>query len=101
MIATVYKKQKLVTVVDIEETDKDHPDLQVEISIDAIDAAHVTRKLVARLNEHDRLIIELRYWSELPFREIGMMLSSNEQAIRVRHHRILEKLKKLVQKDYE
>lgn len=48
------------------------------------------------LNPIDRDIVVLHHWSRYTFGEIGEMLGLAETNVRVRHHRILEKLRTLL-----
>lgn len=49
-----------------------------------------------KLEETSRDIVVLRHWSGFSFGEIGAMLSMKEEAVRVRHHRALSKLRELL-----
>ncbi|HRH24635.1 MAG TPA: sigma-70 family RNA polymerase sigma factor [Candidatus Paceibacterota bacterium] len=49
-----------------------------------------------KLGDTARDIVVLRHWSEFSFKEIGAMLSMKEEAVRVRHHRALSKLRELL-----
>lgn len=51
---------------------------------------------VRKLGPPDSDILSLRHWSEYSFEEIGEMLNMNAGAVRVRHHRALEKLKRML-----
>lgn len=57
-----------------------------------VDVALALRKL----EETSRDIVVLRHWSGFSFGEIGAMLSMKEEAVRVRHHRALSKLRELL-----
>ncbi len=54
------------------------------------------RTLVARLPEQYRDVVTLRYWSGLSFAEIGEMLGVSENNAKVRHHRALKLLERLM-----
>ena len=58
------------------------------------------RKALDRLNEEERQIIILKYFEEMPGEEIAGVLSMKEGAVRVRLHRIMEKLKIYYEVDY-
>ncbi len=45
----------------------------------------------------DRLIIELRLFQELAYAEIGELLDQTEANVRVRYHRVLARLRQVVQ----
>lgn len=46
-----------------------------------------------RLDDAARDIVTLHHWSGFTFKEIGAMLVMSEGAVRVRHHRALEKMR--------
>lgn len=50
---------------------------------------------VERLPESYRQLVELRYWSGLTLKEIAHITGSELSAVKVRHHRALQKLKEL------
>lgn len=52
----------------------------------------IVSKALQTLSGKDKDIVTLRYWSGLSFLEIGTILSMNESAVRVRHHRALHEL---------
>lgn len=58
------------------------------------------RKALDRLNEEERQIIILKYFEEMSGEEIAKTLSIKEGAVRVRLHRIMEKLKIYYELDY-
>ncbi|MEN3044514.1 MAG: RNA polymerase sigma factor [Candidatus Hydrothermales bacterium] len=60
------------------------------------------RKILQSLDEEEREIIILRFYENLKFREISEILSINENTLRVKYLRILEKLKRIIyNKNYE
>lgn len=48
------------------------------------------------LTKKDREVMELRYIAGLPFPEIAKLLEVGESAVKVRHHRAMEKLKRIL-----
>jgi RNA polymerase sigma-70 factor (ECF subfamily) len=52
-------------------------------------------ELLARLPKADREIIRLAYFEDLTFAEIGGRVGLTENAARVRHHRIIARLREL------
>lgn len=52
--------------------------------------------LLAPLTEADRLLIELRIFQGLSYREIGELVDQTEPHVRVRFHRILARLRAIV-----
>ncbi|MCX7937698.1 MAG: sigma-70 family RNA polymerase sigma factor [Chlorobi bacterium] len=66
-----------------------------------LDAALTLEALFRQLTEFERLLLYLHYWEALTFGQIAQRLSTTEQSlsecsIRVRHHRILSKLRSAV-----
>lgn len=58
------------------------------------------RKALAQLSESDRRLIELRYQrSDMKFDEIGKHLDQSAQTTRVRHHRALKRLERILEQD--
>ncbi len=58
-------------------------------------AALDVKNAIAQLKEKDREIIELRYGAGLSFGEIAALTGKSENALKVRHHRAVEKLKQI------
>lgn len=58
------------------------------------------RNILAKLNEEERNIIVLRYFEELPSQEVAEILGLKDGALRVRTHRIIEKVKILFEEQY-
>lgn len=57
------------------------------------ETSDLVERLLKNLSELDREIIILHHWSRYTFNEIAEMLTLNESAVRVRHHRALQTLK--------
>lgn len=57
------------------------------------------REALAQLREKDREILVLRYLEQLSLREIAAIMGSTEGAIKVRHVRALDRLRKLLADD--
>ncbi len=51
---------------------------------------------ISTLEKTARDIVTLRHWSGFSFKEIGSMLSMTESAVRVRHHRALLMMRRLL-----
>ena len=67
---------------------------------DPAEAHHLINSL-EKLNDEDREVVRLHYFSGLSFGEIAELLGKGESAIKVRHHRALEKLKRLLHYEKE
>lgn len=51
--------------------------------------------ILSKLNAHELQLIQLRFFEERPFKEIGNILGTTENNSKVKTYRILEKMKKL------
>lgn len=49
-----------------------------------------------KLTQADREVVELHYFEGLSFVEIACLLEQGESAVRVRHHRAMDKMRKLL-----
>lgn len=82
---------------------EDHEYIEAESQIeDEIDKNSEKEKLneaLGQLAERDRQIVILRFFEEMPFTEISKVVKVREGALRVRVHRILEKLKTILEND--
>jgi len=54
-----------------------------------------------QLNTEQKLILRLRYHSNMTFAEIGAYLNKREGAVKVQHHRLLKKLRMILEPDDE
>lgn len=57
----------------------------------------IVKKAISRLEESERQIIILRYFEDMDTKEIANILGINDGAVRVRLHRTMEKLRKIVE----
>jgi RNA polymerase sigma-70 factor (ECF subfamily) len=60
---------------------------------DAVADREFVDRLLGRLPDGDREVIRQKYTDDLTFAQIAEALGSNENAIRVRHHRIIQRLR--------
>lgn len=78
-----------------------YPEIESEVSLtESIESQDETKTLklaIDKLNEKDRQIIILRYFEELTTAEVARVVGLKEGALRVRIHRVLSKLKDLIQ----
>lgn len=89
-IARLYRSEKPgISLEDLEDIASDEAEVQAGEAIMLLGA-------VEKLSEEDQEVIHLRYFSGLPFSQIADLLSKGESAIKVRHHRAIEKLKNLL-----
>ena len=59
------------------------------------------RYVFAQLDEADIQFIELKYFEGLTFKELSLRLAQGESAIKMRHYRLLDKMKSILKKGYE
>ncbi len=64
----------------------------LDIGLDALKA----RELLKQLPEKHRIVLELRYLSDLTIREIAGALGKSELAVRVLQHRAIKKMRSLI-----
>ncbi len=94
-IAQHYRSLKGQRTVSLESTQLG--DMAEEMELDT--AAPVQEDLVRALDElreEDLLLIELRYFEQLPFKEIAEILDITESNAKVKTYRILEKMKRFL-----
>ena len=92
-IIDYYRKKKTLSLdVQLEngfepagEHDHMHPETTAEISI--------LMKKIEMLNDSDKEVIIMRYVDDLPIKEIAEIVQSNENAVSVKLHRAVNKLK--------
>ncbi|KKL18891.1 hypothetical protein LCGC14_2470990 [marine sediment metagenome] len=80
------KKQKIVSLDVLDEKQLVQPAAKQN------DYGHILG-YVNMLTSKNQDIIRLRYWSQMTFNEIAAVLNITETAVKVRHHRALQKLK--------
>lgn len=78
-----------------------YPEIESEVSLtESIENqydARMVKLAIDQLNEKDRQIIILRYFEELTTAEVAKIVGMRVGALRVRIHRVLNKLKDLIQ----
>lgn len=62
------------------------------------DLKSVLTKALHFLNEDELLLIELRFFEERPFAEVGQLLNITENNAKVRTYRVLDKLREIYKK---
>ena len=72
----------------------------LEENLERKEAAERVQKALEGLGGDEKQIIILRYFEDLSFAEISGILKTKEGALRVRVHRILEKLKKELKDEF-
>ncbi|MCL4366424.1 RNA polymerase sigma factor [Patescibacteria group bacterium] len=94
------------TIIDLSRKKREFPlDAALEIEsnddfeaeVDKKRDIEIVQQALLKLQEEDRQIVILRFFEEMPNAEIAQVMKVNEGAIRVRLHRILKKLKEIIQ----
>jgi RNA polymerase sigma factor (sigma-70 family) len=62
---------------------------------DAVTDTLLARHLLDQLPPTDRQIVEMKYWNEMTCAEIGQRLDMQENAVRIRLYRAIQKLKQM------
>lgn len=92
------------------EKEKRRPTVSIDGETDMPDDIYDERKeqrlqtlenAIDKLEEKDRLIIKWHYYEKLSLKEISVRLNQTEGAVKVRIHRIREKLKIDMQNEYD
>lgn len=65
-------------------------DLDRKINIETV------QKALSKLEDEDKQLVVLRFFEEMPHADIAQIIDSNEGAVRVKLHRILKKLKEII-----
>jgi len=94
---SVYYKKRQITL----EIDENNLEQSYERNVELADDLRILTTIVGKLKEKSRVVIELRYWSGLTFREIGIILNCKETTVKVRHHRALKTLQEMMKKYIE
>ena len=95
-----YKKSKSSSLDSMTEAGFDPDSTETTDTIFKNDDISMVRGLLEELDEESRQIIFLRYTEEKPIEEIAAMFGKNANAMTVRIHRIVKKLREYHDKKY-
>ena len=87
------KEFSLAAYVEVESHENHEENLDRESEIEKI------KRALAKLEEHERQIIILRYFEDLSHNEIAKIIGIKEGALRVRTVRLLKKMKEIIIKE--
>lgn len=87
------RKKRTVSLEAIGEVEERDDIVEKLIQHDTVDGV---RQALATLPDEDRQLVVLRYFEEVPYEEIAKIVGKQEGAVRVKLHRILRQLKKLL-----
>ncbi len=96
LIVDEYRRKKSLSLDVLAESGFDPGEDQSGELMSAIDAERAFA-LLAKLPEEYREVLFLRYVEELPFEEIAQMTGESKNALAVRAHRGIEKLRGLIE----
>lgn len=91
MVIDHLRKPKTMNLNEIGEIKAD--DDQIE-RLETIEAEKSVKNMLSKLENDEKQIIIMRYFEDLKYSEIAGILKIKETAVRVRVHRILQKLKR-------
>lgn len=87
------RKKRPVSLEKIGEVEKRDDTMERLIQHDIVDRV---RQALTLLSTEDRQLVVLRHFEEVPYEEIAKIVGKQEGAVRVKLHRILRQLKKLL-----
>jgi RNA polymerase sigma-70 factor (ECF subfamily) len=61
---------------------------------DKVDDKDQVDRLLKQLNADEKQLIEMKYFKDMTFEEIAEQMNSNENAVRVKHHRLISRLRR-------
>lgn len=68
----------------------------IEEQLDRKTDIEMVQKALSKLEDEDKQLVVLRFFEEMPHTDIAQIIDSNDGAVRVRLHRILKKLKEII-----
>jgi len=90
-----FRKNKRYRIVSMEEDMVEHLYEELTSETRLEDLRQRLPSILQKLSVHELQIIELRFFEQRPFKEVGDILGISETYAKVRVYRILEKMKKL------
>jgi len=90
-----FRKNKRYRLVTMEEEMVDHLYVELTSETRLEDLREQLPSILQKLSINELQIIELRFFEQRPFKEVGDILGISETYAKVRVYRILEKMKKL------
>lgn len=98
LVIDYQRRKKEVSLEDVAEPSYE---ISFEDELAKEENVKMVHSLLAQLDGEERQLVIFRYFEELHFGEIAHILGKKEGAVRVRLHRILQKLKSLIKDKYE
>lgn len=93
-----YRKGRRQRVVSIEDTHVHK--LFEEMDFESTERAQALAEWLEALSPDEVQLLELRFFEERPFKEVGYLLGITENNVKVRTYRLLDKLRKMAARHY-
>lgn len=97
-LVTDYRRKKKEVLLDPDYMENICSAQDLEEEMATKEDKKVVLKALSRLDSLERQIIVLRYFEEMSFTQISQVVGMQEGALRVRVHRVLKKLRKILTK---
>jgi RNA polymerase sigma-70 factor (ECF subfamily) len=91
-----YRRKKIRQLFSIEDHDMQRLKLAVEEDPDFSGESEIVLNCLKKLDPEDMQVIELRFFEDKSFKEIGFILNMTENNAKVRTYRVLDKLRKIL-----
>ena len=97
-ISYINKKSKQVGFPNTEYVENEANKLESDVYFDGDEIELKLQKSIATLPQKQRIIFSMRYFDEMPFKEISKILSTTEGALRASYHHAVKKIKNELEK---
>ena len=94
----INKKSKQVGLSDSEYIEEEAKKLESDVYFDGNKAELKLQKTISTLPPKQRMIFSMRYFDEMPFKQISKILSTTEGALRASYHQAVKKIKNELEK---
>ena len=94
----INKKSKQVGLSDSEYIEEEAKKLESDVYFDGNKAELKLQQTISTLPPKQRMIFSMRYFDEMPFKQISKILSTTEGALRASYHQAVKKIKNELEK---
>lgn len=94
----INKKSKQVGLSNSEYIEEEAKKLESDVYFDGNKAELKLQQTIATLPPKQRMIFSMRYFDEMPFKQISKILSTTEGALRASYHQAVKKIKNELEK---
>lgn len=94
----INKKSKQVGLSNSEYIEEEAKKLESDVYFDGNKAELKLQKTISTLPPKQRMIFSMRYFDEMPFKQISKILSTTEGALRASYHQAVKKIKNELEK---